>query len=63
MRDKACTMKKEIILLLGFLSFQIIKSSAQSADIIIRHGKLIDGTGNQWQWKDVAIKNNKIVDC
>ena len=34
---------------------------AQEADYIIRNGKLIDGTGNQWQIKDVAIINNKIA--
>jgi N-acyl-D-amino-acid deacylase len=34
---------------------------AQEADYIIRNGKLIDGTGNQWQIKDVAIVNNKIA--
>jgi N-acyl-D-amino-acid deacylase len=34
---------------------------AQDADYIIRNGKLIDGTGNQWQIKDIAIINNKIA--
>ncbi len=34
---------------------------AQNADYIIRNGKLIDGTGNNWQLKNIAIVNNKIV--
>jgi N-acyl-D-amino-acid deacylase len=34
---------------------------AQEADYIIRNGKLIDDTGNQWQIKDIAIVNNKIA--
>lgn len=34
---------------------------AQEADLIIRNGKLIDGSGNNWQYKDVAIKANKII--
>ncbi len=34
---------------------------AQEADYLIRNGKLIDGSGNNWQYKDVAIKANKIV--
>lgn len=34
---------------------------AQEADCIIRNGKLIDGTGNHWQIKDIAIVNNKIA--
>jgi N-acyl-D-amino-acid deacylase len=47
-----------------FLVLSILMSQflfAQEADYIIRNGKLIDGTGNQWQIKDVAIKNNKIA--
>jgi N-acyl-D-amino-acid deacylase len=35
--------------------------SAQTADYIIRNGKIIDGTGNNWQLKNIAIVNNKIV--
>lgn len=34
---------------------------AQNADYLIRNGKLIDGTGNNWQLKNIAIVNNKIV--
>ena len=34
---------------------------AQHADYIIRNGKIIDGTGNNWQLKDIAIINNKIA--
>ena len=47
------------LLLLAIFSTQIV--FAQNADYIIRNGKLIDGTGNNWQLKDVAISNNKIV--
>ena len=31
-------------------------------DILIKSGKVIDGTGNPWFKADVAIKNGKIVD-
>ena len=34
---------------------------AQNADYIIRNGKIMDGTGNNWQLKDIAILNNKII--
>lgn len=34
---------------------------AQNADYIIRNGKVIDGTGNNWQLKDIAIVKNKIA--
>lgn len=30
-------------------------------DLIIRNGKVIDGTGSPWYYGDIAIKNRKIV--
>ncbi len=30
-------------------------------DILIRNGRIIDGTGNPWYTDDVAVKNGKIV--
>lgn len=33
---------------------------SQNADIIIRNGKVINGTGNSWFYGDVAIKDGKI---
>ena len=34
---------------------------AQHADILIKNGKIIDGTGNNWYYGDVAITYGKIV--
>jgi N-acyl-D-amino-acid deacylase len=34
---------------------------AASVDLIIRNGKLVDGTGNPWQYGDLAIRGDKIV--
>jgi len=34
--------------------------SQDTADVLIKHGKIIDGTGNPWYYGDVAIKNGKI---
>jgi N-acyl-D-amino-acid deacylase len=34
---------------------------AQDADILIQNGKIIDGTGNNWYYGAVAIKDGKIV--
>ncbi len=50
-------MKKILFFLfcLPFFSF------SQQADIVIRNGKLLDGTGNSWRYADVAITSNKIV--
>ncbi len=49
---------KYLFCLLLLFSF---KAKAQdTADILIKHGKIIDGTGNPWFYGDVAIKDGKI---
>src|SRR5438045_221549 len=35
--------------------------AGDSADVLILHGKLLDGTGNSWYYGDVAITNGKII--
>ena len=30
--------------------------TAQQADVLIRNGKVLDGTGNSWYYADVAVK-------
>lgn len=35
--------------------------SAQKADILLKNGKILDGTGNSWYLGDVAIRNGKIM--
>lgn len=30
-------------------------------DLVLRGGKIVDGTGNPWRWGDVAIRGDKIV--
>ncbi len=37
-----------------------IITHAQEADILIKHGKVLDGTGNSWFYADIAIKDSKI---
>src|SRR5690349_16306648 len=32
-----------------------------SFDLVIKNGKVIDGSGNSWYYADVAIKNGKIT--
>ena len=46
------------ILLILFLPSLLI--AQENFDIIIRNGKIIDGTGNSWFYGDVAIKDGKI---
>ena len=36
-------------------------SKAQKADILIKNGKIVDGTGNSWFLGDIAIKDGKIL--
>lgn len=43
--------------------FFVINLSAQSqdCDILITNGKIIDGTGNNWYYGNIAVKNGKII--
>jgi N-acyl-D-amino-acid deacylase len=38
-----------------------LTSGGQSCDILIRNGKIIDGTGNNWYYGDLAVKDGKIL--
>src|SRR6478752_4947011 len=49
-------MRKCILLLL--LPFSL---AAQQADILIKNGKILDGTGNSWHYGDIAVQGGKIV--
>ena len=50
---------KTLILVL-FFPFSIYAQQS-SCDILIRNGKIIDGTGNSWFYGDIAIKDGKII--
>ncbi len=39
----------------------LISLGQNYADVLIKNGKLIDGTGNNWYYADVAVKNGKIT--
>ncbi|TDH24021.1 D-aminoacylase [Segetibacter sp. 3557_3] len=43
------------------LMVPVVASCRQGPDLLIRNGKIIDGTGNSWYYGDVAVKNGKIV--
>ncbi|MEO7529973.1 MAG: D-aminoacylase [Sediminibacterium sp.] len=49
-------MKNILILLLT--PFSLV---AQQADILIKNGKILDGTGNSWYYGNIAVQNGKIV--
>jgi N-acyl-D-amino-acid deacylase len=50
---------KNYLLLLFVILTQL--GYAQQADILLKNGKIIDGTGNSWFTGDIAIKDGKIV--
>lgn len=50
-------MKRFLLFL--FISQQL--SAQQTADILIKNGRILDGTGNSWYYGDVAIANGKII--
>lgn len=44
------------------LSFCFLYNShAQKYDIVIKNGRVVDGSGNPWFAADVAVKNGKIA--
>jgi N-acyl-D-amino-acid deacylase len=51
------------IKLIHLLAFIIITNSvlSQKADILIKNGRIVDGTGNSWYNGDLAISNGKII--
>jgi N-acyl-D-amino-acid deacylase len=49
---------KIVICLFALLSVKF--STAQNADLLIRNGRILDGTGNSWYYGDVAIINGRI---
>jgi N-acyl-D-amino-acid deacylase len=59
---------RTFLILLAILSFAVViegaaKSAnpAESYDVIIRNGKIIDGSGNPWVSGDIAIRGNRIT--
>jgi N-acyl-D-amino-acid deacylase len=50
---------KTASLLVALLTVSLLH--AQQADILIRNGRILDGTGNNWYYGDVAISQGKIV--
>lgn len=50
---------RNIFILILFIAQTV--HAQQSYDLLIRNGKIIDGTGNSWFYADIAIKDGKIV--
>ncbi len=54
-------MIKATSFFLSLFLLQFSFSQSTSYDILIKNGKIIDGTGNNWYYGNVAIKEGKIV--
>ena len=48
-------------LTLVFCLFSFCSAQAQPYDLVIKNGRVVDGTGNPWVYADVAIQNGRIV--
>ena len=53
-------MIRSISLFIAVLLFPFIAFCQNYADLIIKNGKIIDGTGNSWFYGDIAVKDGKI---
>ena len=51
-------MKFKLILFL-FVSYAV--SAQDQVDLLIKNGRIIDGTGNSWMYGDISIKDGKIT--
>lgn len=54
-------MPKASLLLLIFASFLVFGSQTPSFDLVLKNGRVIDGTGNVWYRADVAIRGDTIA--
>jgi N-acyl-D-amino-acid deacylase len=52
-------MKKYFTLFLLFPLFSFAQNIP--CDILIKNGKIIDGTGNSWYYGNIAVKDGKII--
>lgn len=49
---------------INFLVFLLISfavSAQDQVDVLIRNGRIVDGTGNSWIYGDISIKDGKIM--
>src|SRR4051812_32420798 len=51
---------KSILCLLVCLSLTAASFAAEPYDLVIRNGRVVDGTGNPWFYGDVAIRGERI---
>lgn len=52
---------KTILAFAALLICTLFVKGQTTADLLIRNGKILDGTGNSWYYGDVAVKGGKII--
>jgi N-acyl-D-amino-acid deacylase len=57
LRNLVCT----IALLVTTCGFAVAQQAPLTADVLLMHGRILDGTGNPWFLGDVAVKGDRIV--
>jgi N-acyl-D-amino-acid deacylase len=55
------TLNKSLILLVSLVLLPLVRADDPTYDVMIRGGKIVDGSGNPWRLGDVAIRGDKIV--
>jgi len=53
-------MKNLFAFIFSLLTF-IAHAQQPTCDILVKNGKILDGTGNSWYYGDIAIKDGKII--
>jgi N-acyl-D-aspartate/D-glutamate deacylase len=56
-----CALLAAAVALSGFASFATRANAAETFDVVIRNGRIVDGSGSPWYRADVGIRNGKIV--
>lgn len=52
---------KAILLAVGGAAASLSLAAAENYDVLIRGGRLLDGTGTPWRYADVAIRGDRVV--
>src|SRR5712664_516730 len=54
-------MRSIVFISFAILAFRPSAQEPQPYDLVLRNGKIVDGTGNPWYPGDIAVRGDKIV--